>query len=30
MCHPLLKKTNQELLDIVKDDGKVTQWQQPY
>jgi 2-amino-4-hydroxy-6-hydroxymethyldihydropteridine diphosphokinase len=29
MHHPLLNKTNQELLDIVKDDGKVTQWQ-PY
>jgi 2-amino-4-hydroxy-6-hydroxymethyldihydropteridine diphosphokinase len=26
MQHPLLKKTNQELLDIVEDDGKVTQW----
>lgn len=29
MYHPLLKLTNQELLDIVKDDGKVTKWQ-PY
>ena len=27
--HPLLKKTNQELLDMVKDEGKVTKWQ-PY
>ena len=25
--HPLLKKTNQELLDMVKDEGKVTKWQ---
>ena len=29
MQHPLLKKTNQELLDMVKDEGKVTKWQ-PY
>lgn len=29
MLHPLLKKTNQELLDVVKDNGKVTKWQ-PY
>lgn len=29
MQHPLLKKTNQELLDVVKDEGKVTKWQ-PY
>lgn len=29
MYHPLLKLTHQELLDIVKDDGKVTKWQ-PY
>ena len=29
MQHPLLKKTNQELLDMVKDKGKVTKWQ-PY
>lgn len=27
MQHPLLKKTNQELLDMVKDEGKVTKWQ---
>lgn len=27
MLHPLLKKTNQELLDVVKDNGKVTKWQ---
>ena len=27
MHHPLLKKTNQKLLDDVKDDGKVTKWQ---
>lgn len=27
MQHPLLKKTNQRLLDDVKDDGKVTKWQ---
>jgi 2-amino-4-hydroxy-6-hydroxymethyldihydropteridine diphosphokinase len=26
MHHPLLKNTNQELLDNVEDDGKVTQW----
>ncbi|MDP4854428.1 MAG: 2-amino-4-hydroxy-6-hydroxymethyldihydropteridine diphosphokinase, partial [Saprospiraceae bacterium] len=29
MHHPLLKKTNQELLNMVKDEGKVTEWQ-PY
>ncbi len=29
MQHPLLKKTNQELLNMVKDEGKVTEWQ-PY
>lgn len=29
MLHPLLKKTNQELLEVVKDNGKVTMWQ-PY
>lgn len=27
MPHPLLKKTSQELLDEVKDEGKVTKWQ---
>jgi 2-amino-4-hydroxy-6-hydroxymethyldihydropteridine diphosphokinase len=27
MTHPLLKKTNQELLDIVKDKGMVKKWQ---
>ena len=27
MQNPLLKKTNQELLDVVKDEGKVTKWQ---
>ena len=27
MHHPLLKKSNQKLLDDVKDDGKVTKWQ---
>jgi 2-amino-4-hydroxy-6-hydroxymethyldihydropteridine diphosphokinase len=27
MHHPLLKKTNQNLLHDVKDDGKVTKWQ---
>ncbi len=29
MQNPLLKITNQELLDMVKDEGKVTKWQ-PY
>lgn len=29
MYHPLLKITNKELLDVVKDDGKITKWQ-PY
>jgi len=27
MSHPLLKKTNQELLDTVKDNGMVKKWQ---
>ena len=27
MHHPFLKKSNQKLLDDVKDDGKVTKWQ---